>query len=180
MEQFFQRRLKAIQTEISLVLAGGFDEQFNKIATLIAENKEINVFGLGAGRMGYSLQAFIMRLSHMNIQSYMIGDTTLPRIKKGDLVFINSSSGETKSIVLLAQIAKQHGAVLVAITTNHKSTIAAMSDITLQVNGIRSEQPMKTIYEQSSYLLLDCLAAYLIGYLKIDLNFMSQNHSILE
>ena len=65
------------------------------------------IVGLGAGRMGYSLQAFIMRLSHLGYIAYMLGDTSVPRIGVGDLVLVNSSSGETPSVCLLAEIAKK-------------------------------------------------------------------------
>ena len=31
-----------------------------------------SIIGIGAGRMGYALQAFVMRLSHLGYNSYMI------------------------------------------------------------------------------------------------------------
>ena len=66
------------------------------------------IVGLGAGRMGYSLQAFVMRLSHFGYRSFMIGDTSIPMITEEDLIIVNSSSGNTKSIVLLTEIAKKN------------------------------------------------------------------------
>ena len=46
---------------------------------------DFNFIGLGAGRMGYSLRSFIMRLSHMGFQASMIGDTNVPRVTKSSI-----------------------------------------------------------------------------------------------
>lgn len=180
MDKLFTRKLVEIYGEISAVLSGEFTKDFEKLSEFISSSQDLCVFGLGAGRMGYSLQAFIMRLSHMGINAFMIGDTTLPRVKLNDIVIINSSSGETKSIVLLAELAKKHGARLVVITTDAKSKLANLADLTIQIEAIQSTQPMKTVYEQATYILFDMLAAYLIKKLNIDIEFMSNNHSILE
>src|SRR5512137_2637182 len=56
------------------------------------------IIGLGAGRMGYSLRAFIMRLSHIGFNASMIGDTNVPRCDENTLCIVNSSSGNTDSI----------------------------------------------------------------------------------
>ena len=44
--------------------------------------------------MGYSIQAFIMRLSHLGYPAFMIGDMSLPRIGSDDLVIVNSILGK--------------------------------------------------------------------------------------
>jgi 6-phospho-3-hexuloisomerase len=147
--------------------------------------KEINscngsIFCLGAGRMGYAIQAFSMRLSHLGYSSYMIGDTTLPRIKEGDLVIINSSTGETPSIVLLAQIAKQYGGRLVVISSNKKSTLSSFADMHINYEKIQSNQLMKTVYEQFSFLLLDKIAFDVFELSGRELDFVENNHSVLE
>lgn len=138
------------------------------------------IIGLGAGRMGYSLQAFIMRLSHLGYNSYMIGDTTLPRIGEGDLVIVNSSSGETRSIHLLASLAKQYGASILTITHNSGSIIAKESDLLLTYKPIESAQIMKTAYEQFTYILLDYIAHELSQRGVLKPSEIETNHSILE
>ena len=40
-----------------------------------------------------------MRLMHMGISSYVVGETCTPNIKEGGLLVICSGSGETKSLV---------------------------------------------------------------------------------
>jgi len=138
------------------------------------------VVGLGAGRMGYALQAFIMRLSHLGYESYMIGDTSLPRIGSNDLVIVNSSSGETPSILLLAKIAQQAGARIILVTGNSDSSLAKISDLTITYENIRTEQLMKTVYEQFSFLFFDSCAALLAELGTLTVSDIEVNHSILE
>lgn len=138
------------------------------------------VVGLGAGRMGYALQAFIMRLSHLGYKSYMIGDTSLPRIGSNDLVIVNSSSGETPSILLLAKIAQQAGARIILLTGNSDSSLAKISDLTITYENIRTEQLMKTVYEQFSFLFFDSCAAQLAELGTLTVSEIEINHSILE
>ena len=153
-----------------------------KVDTFISEIASCKgkIIGLGAGRMGYSIQAFIMRLSHLGFETYMIGDTSIPKIGKNDLVIVNSSSGETKTIVLLAKIAKESGAQVNVLTGNLNSTLANISDTCLNYTPIKSDQLMKTVYEQFSFLFFDYCSLELtkIGGLKLD--EIEINHSILE
>lgn len=138
------------------------------------------IVGLGAGRMGYSLQAFIMRLSHIGYNAYMIGDTTLPRVRQGDLVLINSSSGQTPSIALFAKQAKDHGAYVVLITATHESSIEKLSDFTVHYSASSDSQLMKSTNEQFSFLFFDYIAHRLVIEQQLDVKKIEMNHSILE
>ena len=139
-----------------------------------------NIIGIGAGRMGYSLRAHIMRLSHIGYEAYFIGDTTLPRIDENSVVIINSSSGETPTNILYAQQAKAAGSYIITITTNPESTIAKLSDQLVIMPKVDSHQLMKTIYEQFTMLMLDYVAEQVVSQLDLDRGEITHNHSILE
>lgn len=145
-----------------------------------AKERNYNIIGIGAGRMGYSLRAFIMRLSHVGYESYFIGDTTLPRIDEKSVVIINSSSGETPTNILYAQQAREAKSYIITITTNKDSTIAKLSDQLVIIPQMNSHQLMKTIYEQYTYLLLDYVAEQVVSELDLDRDIITHNHSILE
>lgn len=138
------------------------------------------IVGVAAGRMGYSLRAFIMRLSHMRYNSYMIGDTNLPKIGKNDIMIINSSSGKTPTNVIYAHQAKKVKSLIFSITTDKESKIATLSDYHLLIPKINSQLLMKTIYEQYTYLLLDYIVTLIIEKNKLSYQSISSNHSILE
>ena len=154
--------------------------ELENLVDFILRKKSNSFVGLGAGRMGYSLQSFIMRLSHLGLKSFMIGDTTVPRINENSVVLINSSSGETESIKLYAQQAKDAGSSIVLFTSNLNSSISKLSDIIIYLPKIETKQIMKTIYEQYSFLLFDHLVMMLINKLKLDKELIETNHSILE
>jgi 6-phospho-3-hexuloisomerase len=145
-----------------------------------AKERNYNIIGIGAGRMGYSLRAFIMRLSHVGYESYFIGDTALPRINKNSVVIINSSSGETPTNIIYAQQAREAKSYIITITTNKDSTIAKLSDQLVIIPHMNSHQLMKTIYEQYTYLLLDYVAEQVVSELNLDRDIITHNHSILE
>ena len=138
------------------------------------------VIGIGAGRMGYSLRAFIMRLSHMKFNASMIGDTNVPSICNNTKVIINSSSGETESLFLFAQKARVNGAKIFLVTSNPNSSIGKISHNILSYKNINSLQIMKSVYEQFTLLLLDAIALDLSEKKNIGRDVMQKNHSILE
>jgi 6-phospho-3-hexuloisomerase len=141
------------------------------------------IVGLGAGRMGYSLRAFIMRLNHMGYNASMIGDTNVPRVTDKSLVIINTSSGETPSMILYAKQAIDEGATVVVLTTNRKSSLAILANyvfIYAPKDEFKSKQIMKTAYEQFSYILLDAFAADIVEINGVSKAYMEHNHSILE
>jgi 6-phospho-3-hexuloisomerase len=172
--------MKKIFKELDEMYSGtnGINEYISSLEKAFQSKKDI--IGIGAGRMGYSLRAHIMRLSHIGFNAYFIGDTTLPRIDSNSVVIINSSSGETPTNVLYARQASKVGSFIITITSNKESTIANLSDLVVETPSLESHQLMKTIYEQYSYLLLDYVSESVVNNLKLDRKVITHNHSILE
>ena len=154
--------------------------EVNAYINLMSNSSKKLIVGCAAGRMGYSLRAHIMRLSHIGYNAYFIGDTSLPRIDEDSIVIINSSSGETETNILYAQQAKKAGSTIVTFTCNDNSTIGQLSDVIVKIPVIKTEQIMKSVYEQFTFLLLDYLAQEIIRRGNLDINTISMNHSILE
>tara|TARA_B100001778_G_C18517505_1_gene597218 strand:- start:813 stop:1163 length:351 start_codon:yes stop_codon:yes gene_type:complete len=116
----------------------------------------------------------------MGFNATMIGDTNVPRVKENSVIFVNSSSGETPSIVLYAeQAAKENGKIFLT-SCEKNSTIAKHANSIIQIPKINSVQLMKSPYEQFSMLLYDYLIFRLVESLGLDKNMISNNHSILE
>ena len=74
------------------------------------------VFVAGAGRSGLVVRAFAMRLMHLGLQVYVVGDVTTPAFAAGDLLVIGSGSGETDSLCAVPRKAKALGGVLAVVT----------------------------------------------------------------
>lgn len=169
--------------EINKVL-NSFDDNvvenfINKIIEI--KNKGGKICGFGAGRMGYGLKAFMMRLNHIGIPAYFIGDTFIPPMNENDLFIVTSGSGETKSVFNMLEIAKTKANMQTcAITGNIESTMAKFADMSIVFkpsNGglnskdndqkINSIQPMTSLNEQSMFVFFDIIAVRLIQELGI-------------
>ena len=178
---------KAIIQEISLVFAKSeFSSQQEFASAVISANK---IVCAGAGRMGFALRGFSMRLAHLGKQAFMLGDTNVPHTSSGDLVIIGSGSGETQTIYDLAQTAKTHGATIATITGNPESRIGKLSDIKLimkapsatrAIEGLRSVQPMTSLNEQCLAILLDSIVLDLMFAMNETHDTMWRRHSNLE
>ena len=76
-----------------------------------------NVFVTGAGRSGLAAKAFAMRLMHLGLSAYVVGETISPAIYEGDCILAISGSGETNTITSAAKISKNRGAKVLALTS---------------------------------------------------------------
>ena len=148
------------------------------------------VFLAGTGRSGLMVKAFAMRLMHLGLNAFVVGETTTPGISQGDLLIIGSGSGETGSISVFAREAKEQAARLGLITIFPDSTIGKLADFTIQVraptrknvqdNGITSMQPLGSLFEQSLLLLLDGMIMNLMERMNADPEVMFARHANLE
>jgi 6-phospho-3-hexuloisomerase len=120
-----------------------------------------------------------MRLMHLGLISYVVGESTTPAVRREDLVVAISGSGETHSIVDLGRITKEIGATLLTITSNKDSTLGRISDTVAEIAGrtkndtggylerhMKGEYtlltPLGTSFEITSLVFLDALIAELI------------------
>ena len=175
--------MKLILDEIDMMhdsLVKNDVESYIELLTEKLSSSSGDIIGLAAGRMGYALRAFIMRLNHMGFNASMIGDTNVPRVKQDSILFINSSSGETPSILLFAEQAIIKKGEIFLTTCNKESSIGKLSNNIIRIPTIESVQLMKSPYEQFSMLLYDYIIFRLVETLGLDKEKISSNHSILE
>lgn len=165
-----QQQISDIQENLQLVLneniqlAAQIDyNQFGPVIENIQRARSI--FLIASGRSGFSMRSAAMRLMHLGLQVYFVGDTTTPAIKDGDLLLAASGSGTTSTIVTAAQKAKSTGAKVIAISTNSASALAKLADIYIQVpaaekedhGGSKSKQYAGSLFEQALLLITDAV-----------------------
>lgn len=144
------------------------------------------IFLYGAGRSGLVSKAFAIRLVHLGFQTFVIGETIGAPVKKGDLVFIVSGSGETIPAVMTAEIAKNLGVKLVVITGKKTSRITKFANISiiLAADCAEKEQkqfaPLGTLFEASAWILLDGIIAELMKQKNETEESMRSRHATLE
>lgn len=167
-----------------------------EMADLMKSSK--NIFLLGVGRSGLVAKAFAMRLMHLGIGVYVVGETITPTISNEDSLLAISGSGETTHIITIAQIAQKRGAKIIAVTSYVDSTLGKMADLIVHVKGrtkIDSElnyasrqidgkhltlSPMGTLFEVTSLIFLDGLIAQLMVEMGKTEQDLKARHTVLE
>ena len=159
-----------------------------KFVQLLDEAEE--VFLAGAGRSGFQIRGFAMRLMHMGKRSYVVGETCTPNITEKGLLVICSGSGSTASLVAHAKKAKSLNAKLVLITINDSSPIAELADLVITIPAVspksavqgqvKSIQPMGSLFEQSEGIYMDIIIMMLMEKLNMTSDTMFGRHANLE
>jgi 6-phospho-3-hexuloisomerase len=139
-----------------------------------------NIVVIGAGRMGLACQAFAMRLNHLGLWGYTLGDSNIPRIGRGDLLIVASSSGETQTIYDLVVIAKKAKAEILLITANPNSRMGKKADGIVKMPTFKSKHPMKTEAEHWLMEYFDKLVLKLMKILGETSESMWERHTNLE
>lgn len=179
---------EVVINELSHTLRSIDSEAAEKFVDLILDVEE--VFCAGAGRSGFQIKGFAMRLMHVGVSSYVVGETCTPNIKDNGLLVICSGSGETKSLVNHATKAKEMGAKIALITINPESSIAKMADVVIEISApspksakegeIKSIQPMGSLFEQSEGIFMDIAIMMLMERQGLDSDTMFGRHANME
>ena len=189
----------AIEEIIDNVMAVSAEtDEKNVIGMMEILTSSKNVFLLGQGRSGLVARAFAMRLMHLGISVYVVGETITPAIDDDDCLLAISGSGETSYIISTARIAKKRGAKIVAVTSYENSTLGNLSDLVMHIKGrtkVDSEKnyikrqmngkhlslsPLGTLFEVSTLIFLDALIAQLMDKMGKTEDDLKKRHTVLE
>ena len=182
-----KNKTNTILNEIATVLDQINDIEIDQlIKNLLASNK---IVVCGAGRVGMATRGFGMRLGHLGLNAYTLGDSTVPSIGEGDMLLISSGSGETQTIYDLAIIAKNNNATLALVTGNPESRIGKIADIivtikapskTKAIDNFVSIQPMTTLNEQCLGIFYDAVVLEMMEKMNETHDTTWKRHSNLE
>ena len=149
------------------------------------------IFIAGRGRSGLQMQAFAMRLMHLDLDAHVVGAVTTPAISAGDLLIVGSGSGQTVSLIGQARRASELNARVALITIAERSVVSEYADTILRIRASSpkladaeadnaSAQPPGSLYEQSLCILCDVLIWQLMEELGTDTGLMFARHANLE
>ena len=173
------------------------EENVDKFEDIIIESE--NVFVTGAGRSGLAAKAFAMRLMHLGVSAYVVGETISPAINNGDCIIAISGSGETNTIVSAAKIAKNRGSNVLAVTSYPESTLGKLADCCLLVKGRTMQEvddenymkrqiygnytsltPLGTAFELTTLVFLDAIVSELMEKMHQTESDLKARHTVLE
>ena len=175
-------------------------DQVEKFVEILMKAKEEGrkVFVVGMGRSGFVGRAFALRLMNMSFDVYVVGETITPAAEPGDILVAISGSGETKGTVTAAEVAKQIGTVVVAITSHPESDLGRLADHVVVVKGrtkiasrkdyiarqMRGEReplgPLGTLFENACMVFLDSLIVELMVRLGLTEEDIRRRHANVE
>ncbi|MDP1720063.1 MAG: SIS domain-containing protein [Candidatus Nanopelagicaceae bacterium] len=162
----------AVESEISELkgLLDRLDVQVERsLALLLQCQGRVVVTGLGkSGLIGAKISA---TLSSTGTPSFFLHSTEALHgdsgvVVGGDLVIAISNSGETVEVCAVAQMAKDSGIRVIAMTGKLESTLAKIADVVLDISISREADPLNLAPTSSTTLTLvlgDALASALMA-----------------
>ncbi|TAJ44007.1 6-phospho-3-hexuloisomerase [Methanofollis fontis] len=158
------------------------------------------VYVLGAGRSGLVAKAFAMRLMHLGLQCFVVGETVTPAMAEGDVLVVLSGSGKTKTVAELAETAKEIGGRVCLITSNPDSRIGKIADCIVEIESHRDEvkdesvefeirqmmgehksfAPLGTIFETTTMVFIDAIVSRLMEITETDVEDLKCRHANIE
>lgn len=181
-----------ILNEIKQVLDSIDEKEVDEFVDAIIGSDK--VVGYGAGRMGLSVKAFMMRLNHLGIDAYYVDDTYIPPLTQFDLLLLSSGSGETTMVKTFMQKAiDKTGCAIGVVTGNRNSSMGKVANHVIEFKpcngGLNSEdddskinsiQLMSTLNEQATYILFDIIAKKIADKLDMDTEKTKRYHFNVE
>jgi 6-phospho-3-hexuloisomerase len=158
------------------------------------------VYVMGAGRSGLVAKAFAMRLMHLGLESFVVGETITPAIEGSDMIIAFSGSGNTKTIADIAETAKEIGSTIGLITANKESRIGKIADCIVVIESQRdavtddsheyeirqmmgehkSFAPLGTIFETTAMIFSDAVVSRLMEITQTSEGELKKRHTNIE
>jgi 6-phospho-3-hexuloisomerase len=153
------------------------------------------VFVLGVGRSGLVAAAFAMRLIHLGIPAFVIGETIVPRLAEmgrvGDLLVVFSSTGrQGVTAGIAADFAGAGDGKVFLITGNAESPVGKIADhvILFECDDYQREcaergwscfAPLGTCFETTAWVFADAAVSGIMEAKGIDAKTMGSIHANL-
>ena len=159
-----------IESEAILSIINQLDESFTKLCDKTLENEGKFII-MGVGKSGHIAQKISATLSSTGTPSIFIHPTEAAHgdiglIDKKDIVMLISNSGETDEIINIIPSLKRHTNELISLTCNHKSSIAKLVDLSIQLKSHKEACPLDLAPTSSTTNTLafgDAFAISLLG-----------------
>ncbi|MDD3136268.1 MAG: 6-phospho-3-hexuloisomerase [Methanoregula sp.] len=193
-----QEMMRLMASKIRTIADSMADEDVEKFIGEILAARRIYV--MGAGRSGLVAKAFAMRLMHLGLQAYVVGETITPALNVGDVMVVFSGSGRTKTVADISETGKEIGAHICLITSNADSRIGKIADCIVIIEHHRDDvaddaaefeirqmmgehksfAPLGTLFETASMIFGDAVISRLMEITKTDETTLKTRHVNLE
>ncbi|MFP5346652.1 MAG: 6-phospho-3-hexuloisomerase [Actinomycetes bacterium] len=179
--------LDVVLGEITGVVGKVDREQVRALADVLGSADR--VFVAGEGRSGFMAKAFAMRLMHLGLTVYVVGETITPALREGDTVVAVSGSGTTAGTVRVAEQAAKVSAKVSAVTTEPDSPLARTASAVLVLPAAtkhrrpgeaKTIQPLSSLFDQVTHVTLDVVCLLLAERRHVDNEQAAATHANTE
>jgi 6-phospho-3-hexuloisomerase len=128
--EFMQQMAEIITKSVSALNHHEMDVFFHEMLSAR------RVYVAGAGRSGLIAKAFGLRLMHLGLNTYVVGETITPAFMSGDTLVMFSGSGETHSMVSICETARELGGKVCLVTASPDSRMSRMADCVVNLGDL--------------------------------------------
>src|SRR3954463_13952794 len=164
---------EVIETEADAVRAmtGALDDNFERAVTLILDCPAA-VLTSGIGKAGHVARKVSATLASTGTPSHFLSPTDavhgdLGSVRKGDIVIIFSSSGESDEILRLLSIVKKLDHPVIAITASRNSGLGRAADVVLKMGAVEEACPLGLAPSASTTAMLALGDALALSVMKL-------------
>ena len=173
--------MRGVFRDLKRILEAVPAEDTRRFVLAIRDARRVFMYGLG--RSGLVARMFGMRLVHLGREATIVGDTTTPAIREGDLMISCSRTGRSPILHHAVRLAHKEGARVAAVVGMEEAQLARKADLVvrlpLEAAKGEKDQPMGSLFEQALLLYLDQIVLCLMAELKKTVEDMERVHSNL-
>jgi len=195
-----QNMMMRMAHQIELTAAGLSVKDISLFVDEILKAKDARIYVMGAGRSGLVAKALAMRLMHLGFSSYVVGETITPAMTCGDMLIVMSGSGKTRTVLDIAETAKQQSGRVCLITASLPSPLGDKADCIVLIPSFRASSadkeiqvasriiksdhtlfaPLGTLFETTSLIFCDAIISVLMERLTLSAAQMQEHHANIE
>ena len=195
-----QEMVVRMSHQIELSAAGLCVEDISLFVDEILKAKDARIYVMGAGRSGLVAKALAMRLMHLGFSSYVVGETITPAMTAGDMLIVMSGSGKTRTVLDIAETAKQQFGRVCLLTASLPSPLGDKADCIVLIPNLRTDSaddelmvgtrtipsdhtlfaPLGTLFETMSFIFCDAIVSVLMERLAVSAGRMQEHHANIE
>lgn len=173
--------------EVRAVFAALTSDATETLVTEVQRARRIALYGVG--REGLMMKAFAMRLFHLGLDAYVVGDMTTPHVGDGDLLIVSAGPGQFSTVLALMGVARHSGARSVVVTAQPGGVAATEADAVVHLPAqtmaddladAPSVLPMGSLYETAQLIFFELVVILLRDRLGETGESMRGRHTNLE
>jgi 6-phospho-3-hexuloisomerase len=177
---------KAIQ-EVEGVFTPSTFLNLNQLCKSLSTAK--NIICYGVGREGLMMKSLTMRLTHLGLNAYFVGDMNVPPATKEDLLLVSAGPGFFSTVDALVGVATKADCKTIVFTarpdrlnehTYHQVVHIPAQTMADDLKNPKGVLPMGSLYEAALFLFFEIVIITLRELLQESAESMRARHTNLE